>query len=71
MNRKTRRAVARKIKAGRLIGRDPHTGRLADLGKVICTAGMGQYGSLTLVAHRNWLEWIPDKDVFDSSLVNL
>ena len=71
MNRKTRRAISRKIKAGRLIGRDPHTGRFGDLGKVVCAVGICRYGSLTLVARKNGLEWIPDRDVFDSSLVNL
>ena len=71
MNRKLRRATARRIKAGRVFGIEPHTGRVGDLGKLLTTVNLGQFGNIMLVDRKRGAEWIPDRDVFNSSFVNL
>ena len=72
MNRQLRRVFQRKIKRGRMFGSDPHTGRFGDLGSVILQASAGVAGVLTLVRRNSGrMEWIPERDVFDLSSVNL
>lgn len=70
MNRRVRRTLARRVRKGRVIGRDPHTGRIGDLGKSVGHASIGQYGSLILCERNGRMEWIPSKDVFDSAVIN-
>ena len=71
MIRRARRALARRVRNGRVIGRDPHTGKIGDLGKAMAVTGIGSYGELILVERNGKLRWIPSKDVFDSFVVNV